>query len=170
MLRETEISSQAASVPICNTTHVNLVPSDDRDAYLSEQMPLPAVGAIYDGLLQTSRYNILIPSCPSGNCTFPTYQSLGFCNKCIDISDEMRYEYAETEMDCATGLTQNKSAASLGESSFPCKAELPGYGVSLNAWNGLMNSTVDVESFDEDLLPISRSFIPPVTRDKGHSP
>lgn len=144
MVRETEISSQAASVPIYNTTLINIAPMGDRVPYLSQQVPLSTVSAIYDGLLQTSRYKTLFPSCPSGNYTFPTYQSLGVCNKCIDISDKMKNSYSQTR-DCITGITSDESVASLWELSFPCKAELPGYGVSLEVHMGLINTTIDLD-------------------------
>jgi len=30
------------------------------------------------------------PGCPSGNCTWPSFRSLGWCNKCEDATDQVR--------------------------------------------------------------------------------
>ncbi|KAJ5133316.1 hypothetical protein N7476_003455 [Penicillium atrosanguineum] len=53
------------------------------------EVPLSTNGAIYSGLFQTQAPNSkdILASCPTGNCTFPKYQSLGFCSKCANVTD-----------------------------------------------------------------------------------
>jgi hypothetical protein len=55
------------------------------------EVPLSTNGAIYSGLFQTQapNGNDILASCPTGNCTFPRYQSLGFCSKCANITDSL---------------------------------------------------------------------------------
>ena len=33
----------------------------------------------------------VMPTCPSGNCTFPPYHTLGYCTSCHDISDQIEF-------------------------------------------------------------------------------
>lgn len=40
--------------------------------------------------------------CPSGNCTFPAFQTLGMCNSCADISDEIRTQGLRNQHDNST--------------------------------------------------------------------
>ena len=47
-------------------------------------------GAVYNGLFG-SVDNTLSPYCPSGNCTFPPYQTLAICSQCVDVKDLVKY-------------------------------------------------------------------------------
>jgi hypothetical protein len=45
----------------------------------------PTVSAILGGLAQTNAH--LKPHCSSGNCTYPSFVTLGICSHCEDVSD-----------------------------------------------------------------------------------
>lgn len=47
-------------------------------------LPPSMMGAIMSGLAQTNRY--LEPQCGSGNCTYPSFVSLGVCSHCEDFT------------------------------------------------------------------------------------
>lgn len=51
--------------------------------YLSNDWSLVVISAILSNtsILETE------PLCPTGNCTFPVFSSLGFCSNCIDITE-----------------------------------------------------------------------------------
>ncbi|KAL4899348.1 hypothetical protein BDW74DRAFT_189438 [Aspergillus multicolor] len=55
------------------------------------KVPLGTAGAIYSGIYQTEspNSNSALASCPTGNCTFAPYQSLGFCSRCANITDSL---------------------------------------------------------------------------------
>ncbi|KAJ5273232.1 hypothetical protein N7478_008357 [Penicillium angulare] len=56
------------------------------------EVPLVTLGAIYSGLFETQTANSrsIMMDCPTGNCTFQTYQSLGFCSSCANITDSLK--------------------------------------------------------------------------------
>lgn len=57
--------------------------------------------AIYNGMLENGEIEPLSPTCPTGNCTFDPFDSLGFCSECCDIS-------ADIEQIChSNGDTKN---------------------------------------------------------------
>lgn len=45
--------------------------------------------AIYDGIFKPSGAHDLEPVCPTGNCTFPLFDSLAVCSKCVDVSKDV---------------------------------------------------------------------------------
>lgn len=52
----------------------------------------PSIGtkaAVYQGIF-TSDVQPLIPDCPTGNCTFPAFDSLALCSKCVNVTDDVR--------------------------------------------------------------------------------
>lgn len=52
---------------------------------------LSTTGAIYTGIFesQSPNSNSVTMDCPTGNCTFAPYQSLGFCSRCANITDSL---------------------------------------------------------------------------------
>jgi hypothetical protein len=45
--------------------------------------------AIYNGIFTPGGATDLTPVCPSGNCTFPLFDSLAFCSKCLDVTKDV---------------------------------------------------------------------------------
>ncbi|KAL8793432.1 MAG: hypothetical protein Q9195_004018 [Heterodermia aff. obscurata] len=76
-------------------------------------------GAIYPGIFYgvqdaTTAAGALdvIPSCPTGNCTFPPYQSLAVCSSCQDVSHALTHKCPATsycEHSLPNGLRMNKT-------------------------------------------------------------
>ncbi|KAI9756187.1 MAG: hypothetical protein M1815_004045 [Lichina confinis] len=129
-VREVEIASPAASVPVCKSSYFNVTESaPDRDI---TKLPLSMVGAMYEGLLQTSNNNSLSPFCPSGNCTFPKYHSLGFCNECADLSDDLTF-YNVTLQDDPHGNKSTVTREWCERNNRDCSVELRELGVTLDA-------------------------------------
>ena len=46
--------------------------------------------AITNAILNSTSIVETKPSCPTGNCTFPVFSSLGFCSNCVDIAQFMQ--------------------------------------------------------------------------------
>ena len=57
-------------------------------------LSLPMDDAISSGILESQAASYLDPPCPSGNCTWPTFASLGFCSQC---SNTTQYVQANTK-------------------------------------------------------------------------
>ncbi|KAJ5408174.1 hypothetical protein N7509_002057 [Penicillium cosmopolitanum] len=94
-----------ASIQVCNSslyTDYGEGPSPGMNKVL-----LGTSGAIYSGIFQTQTPNSksIMMECPTGNCTFPTYQSLGFCSKCANITDSLKTSPSSNSM---TGETKFK--------------------------------------------------------------
>ncbi|KAJ5232485.1 hypothetical protein N7468_005441 [Penicillium chermesinum] len=53
------------------------------------KLSLGSLGALYSGIFQTQGpgSESAMATCPTGNCTFPKYQSLGVCSSCTNITD-----------------------------------------------------------------------------------
>lgn len=78
---------------------------DESDWYVGgHSLPAPYLrtpmkGAIINGLTTSDSTNGFMGfDCPSGNCTFPSYDdvthsSIGFCNRCTDITASIRERY-----------------------------------------------------------------------------
>lgn len=43
-------------------------------------------------------------ACPTGNCTWPAYQSLGVCSRCADVSDLLTFTCLNTTVDWVANL------------------------------------------------------------------
>ncbi|CAG8237339.1 unnamed protein product [Penicillium salamii] len=53
--------------------------------YYNDFLPLNTQTSAYYMGIWTKDFNIE-PTCPSGNCTWPSYKSLGFCSQCSDVT------------------------------------------------------------------------------------
>ena len=55
------------------------------------KVPLSTTGALYTGIFesQSPNSNTIMMDCPTGNCTFAPYQTLGFCSQCANITDSL---------------------------------------------------------------------------------
>ncbi|KAJ5599273.1 hypothetical protein N7450_000340 [Penicillium hetheringtonii] len=99
----------------------------------SIQFPWETAGAIYSGIFQTEGPNSksVTMECPTGNCTFPKYQSLGFCSKCMNITDSLKIS--------SPSSSSSNSMMSMGQSIY----KLPnGFELSTSmSMSYLINST-----------------------------
>ncbi|ETN37287.1 uncharacterized protein HMPREF1541_08278 [Cyphellophora europaea CBS 101466] len=130
VVRQVELPSNA-TMPVCNSSYYQNVGLGGGAGL--NKVDLTMLGSIYNGFVQTTTLSGLRPNCPSGNCTFGMYQSLGLCTECFDRSDELIF----------LNTTSNETIA--GEEctkSYSCAKLWPGGGRALSAY-GTINSTVD---------------------------
>ncbi|KAJ5925190.1 hypothetical protein N7454_007829 [Penicillium verhagenii] len=82
-------SKGVSSVQVCSTS--TYTDYGEGAGPGENQVPLATLGAIYSGIFQTSSPNrkSIMMDCPTGNCTFTPYQSLGFCSRCANITDSL---------------------------------------------------------------------------------
>lgn len=82
-------SSEHSSIQICNSSEYN--DWSEGSGPGMNKVPLSTTGAIYTGIFESSspNSNSITMDCPTGNCTFAPYQSLGFCSKCANITDSL---------------------------------------------------------------------------------
>ncbi|RYF38680.1 MAG: DUF3176 domain-containing protein, partial [Cytophagaceae bacterium] len=70
------------------------------------------------------------PTCPTGNCTWPTFASLGYCSKCNETT-------AQTSLNCTTIVGSWNAASNL-----TCDI-LPEQGYSATVWQGHESGSYD---------------------------
>ncbi|PYH89369.1 hypothetical protein BO71DRAFT_389806 [Aspergillus ellipticus CBS 707.79] len=82
-------SPEQSSIRVCNTS--SYVDYGEGAGPGMNTVPLSTTGAIYTGLYQSQGPNAdsVMITCPTGNCTFAPYQSLGFCSRCANITGEL---------------------------------------------------------------------------------
>lgn len=91
-----------SSIQVCNTS--TYTDYGEGAGPGMNKVPLSTNGAIYSGLFQTEapNSNNILASCPTGNCTFPKYQSLGFCSQCANITDSLHLKKTSLGMTMGT--------------------------------------------------------------------
>lgn len=82
-------SSENSSIQICNTSTYN--DWGEGAGPGMNKVPLSTTGALYTGIFesQSPNSNTIMMDCPTGNCTFAPYQTLGFCSQCANITDSL---------------------------------------------------------------------------------
>ncbi|KAI3323684.1 hypothetical protein HD806DRAFT_543911 [Xylariaceae sp. AK1471] len=87
-------SGARATINTTNFLSIGLGPfSQDGVSPLSLEMQLEILRTVFDRT--EARVDF---TCPSGNCTFPTnYKTMGFCNSCSDISNQVKVIRASNE-------------------------------------------------------------------------
>jgi hypothetical protein len=60
--------------------------------------------AIYDGLFKPEVVGDYVPQCDTGNCTFPLFDSLAVCSKCLDISQNVTIVNAPSNLNNLDGV------------------------------------------------------------------
>lgn len=112
-------------------------------------LPLPSVvdlsmkSAIYNGIFdeqQKAEFDIT-HSCPSGNCTWPTFSSLAICNKCVDISSHIRRTCNETgchQLSLPEGPSLSYSAGQINSSVTNISSSLGGIYASVVRFSSLI--------------------------------
>lgn len=82
-------SSESSSIQVCNSSLYKDWCEGEGPGM--NKVPLSTTGAIYTGIFesQSPNSNSIMMDCPTGNCTFAPYQSLGFCSRCANITDSL---------------------------------------------------------------------------------
>ncbi|KAE8381878.1 hypothetical protein BDV26DRAFT_278485 [Aspergillus bertholletiae] len=82
-------SSNSSSIQICNTSMYTDYGEGAGPGL--NQVPLSTLASIYTGIFQdpSASSPSVTTTCPTGNCTFVPYQSLGFCSRCANITDQL---------------------------------------------------------------------------------
>jgi hypothetical protein len=67
---------------------------------------VPAQGALSQGLTSSGTVQPIQPTCSTGNCTFPVYNTLGLCASIVDVSDLLNSTCDTRSMatTCVVGL------------------------------------------------------------------
>lgn len=68
----------------------------------TERISLDAQSALRSGVF--SGADTMQPQCSSGNCTFATYSTVGYCNECQDISEDLKFTAVENQFYCGEGF------------------------------------------------------------------
>lgn len=82
-------------------------------------------------------------SCPTSNCTWPSYETLGMCSTCADVSSLLGFSCMETEVDWISSL--NASGPSGTETTFPT-ATVCGYFLNATSDSPVLMSGYVVDS------------------------
>ncbi|OJJ67567.1 hypothetical protein ASPBRDRAFT_47625 [Aspergillus brasiliensis CBS 101740] len=82
-------SPDPSAIQVCNTS--SYIDYGEGAGPGMNKVPLSTTGAIFTGLFQSQGpdSNTVTMTCPTGNCTFTPYQSLGFCSRCANITDSL---------------------------------------------------------------------------------
>jgi len=64
--------------------------------------------AIYDGLFKPGSVEDFVPQCDTGNCTFPLFDSLAVCSKCLDVTKNVTHINPPNNLNDLNGV-QNVS-------------------------------------------------------------
>lgn len=98
-------------------------------------------------------------SCPTDNCTWPTYETLGVCSACEDVSDLFTWACLETELDWLLNL--DGSGPSGTEVEFPV-GRACGYFINATSEKPILMSGYSV-SPDDDIEEILLTRTLPLT-------
>ena len=86
------------------------------------------LGAVYTGIFDTANTFDVNPVCPTGNCTWTPYASLGVCSKCVDLTSTISRSCSTYEQPI-----QNSNGDITSNSSIPnCNYTMPDDGPSLS--------------------------------------
>jgi len=94
--------------------------------------------AIYDGLFKPGAVQDYVPQCDTGNCTFPLFDSLAVCSKCLDVTKNV------THVDPPSNLSNLDGVQNVGY-SLPGGAEV-GFSVLFQEGNLVMGPEIVVTS------------------------
>jgi hypothetical protein len=122
----------------------------------------PMQAALYEGVYNS--FSSITPTCPTGNCTFPHYRTVGMCSGCNDISNTIN--------------TTCGAPTYAGASFVPCNWTLPS-GLNLNMSEGVvmrMATVVDTTALAvseiitfTELLDYDRNHLVDITEGTGPS-
>ena len=95
------------------------------------------MGSVYSGMHVGSDNSSgifldVIPDCPSGNCTFPPFQSLAVCSSCSDLTSRLAHKCHNATLDRLHNYSN-----STRNTEFYCQMSLAnGLSVNVSALNG----------------------------------
>jgi hypothetical protein len=123
----------AATIPVAlNYTQQDVVGGD---------VDLNVKAAVYRGAFNPAPISTeVVPSCPTGNCTWPSYRSLAVCSACANITDEVRLSEDGTICMLPNGFTLNITLFS------PSDDEFSVYQYGMNVTNGYTNGADSLPS------------------------
>ena len=62
--------------------------------------------AIYKGIFTSASPSDVTPDCPTGNCTFPLFDTLAICSKCVNVTDHTtRSQQSPSEGGCGDSFS-----------------------------------------------------------------
>lgn len=70
--------------------------------------------AVFNGIFSPQTVQDLKPTCDTGNCTFPLFDSLAVCSRCLNVTDNVVNNTPEPEINAIVGV-QNLSYTLPGE-------------------------------------------------------
>jgi hypothetical protein len=87
------IADHDATMPVCGAENVYYDLDHGSPSYVGPVGPtsLSTLGVMYNSLIGSTTPQIVETSCSTGNCTFGTYQTLGLCSSCTNITDQIVY-------------------------------------------------------------------------------
>ena len=147
-------SSEKSGIQVCNSSAY--VDYGEGAGPGMNKAPLSTTGAIYTGIFesQSPNSNTVTMDCPTGNCTYATYQSVGFCSRCANITDFL--DLNVTSMYPGSSMSMSSMTSSEYEYKLP------------NGWNFttsysnkyMMNATSnrDLVSLDPKGWPLVLNF------------
>lgn len=147
-------SHENSTIQVCNSSAY--VDYAEGSGPGMNKAPLSTTGSIYTGIFesQSPNSNTIMMDCPTGNCTFATYQSLGFCSQCANITDKL--DLNVTSMYPGSSMSMSSMTSNTYDYTLP------------NGWNFttsysnkyMMNATSnrDLLSIDTKGLPLVLNF------------
>ncbi|PGH04099.1 hypothetical protein AJ79_07199 [Helicocarpus griseus UAMH5409] len=89
------VYKESDEASVLRTDNVTYMAQGAGDRQMGVFLEQGVMNAIYNGD-STPRME---PSCPTGNCTWPAFHSLGICSRCVDMADKVKLEGACTPGD-----------------------------------------------------------------------
>ncbi|KAJ6032736.1 hypothetical protein N7540_003468 [Penicillium herquei] len=120
--------------------------------YFNEISDVDLYGACYLGIWATDF--TITPNCPSGNCTWPSYKSVGFCSQCADIT-------STATLDCPEPTHSGSSSLRGGYIEGKCDVVLP-HGHSSNTTVSLNMDATEIDIADSTSITVDSDTVWPV--------
>ncbi|OJD13755.1 hypothetical protein AJ78_05822 [Emergomyces pasteurianus Ep9510] len=86
---------ESGEASVARTDNVTYAAQGQKGRRMDSVLDQGIMNAIYNG----DSAPTLKPSCPTGNCTWPIFHSIGVCSRCIDMADKVTLEGACTPGD-----------------------------------------------------------------------
>ncbi|KAL8638451.1 MAG: hypothetical protein Q9228_004399 [Teloschistes exilis] len=133
-------AQQTLQLPLQEHNGTFPVPQGTLNTFVYQSVPDLISAAITDGLLRTGVSPSDIPGdCPTGNCTFPAYQTMGVCSNVIDVSSTITSK-------CRKRASQfrpngcNYSVPAIDENPTATERTLTTYRLGETLWIGASNT------------------------------